>query len=141
MSKSIAIITAIFCKDIASILTSDAIKYCEEQGQTQYQCIEVPGAFEIPALLSAAIKSKKYDIYIILGCVIRGETSHYDHICNEVSSGVNKLAIDNNAALGFGVITAENYEQAMFRAKDRAIGTNTAKVALDMHNTIQQVLE
>jgi 6,7-dimethyl-8-ribityllumazine synthase len=63
-----------------------------------------------------AIATGKYDGYLALGCVIRGETSHYDHICNEVARGIGDLAMRHMAPMGFGVLTCENYQQALVRA-------------------------
>ena len=67
-------------------------------------------------VVSRAIATGRYDGYLALGCVIRGETSHYDHICNEVARGINELAIRHMAPVGFGVLTVETMEQARRRA-------------------------
>ncbi|MBT5435374.1 MAG: 6,7-dimethyl-8-ribityllumazine synthase, partial [Rhodospirillaceae bacterium] len=74
------------------------------------------GAFEIPGGMRMAIATGKYDGYLALGCVIRGETSHFDYICSEVARGINDLAMKHMAPVGFGVLTVENMEQAVVRA-------------------------
>ena len=79
--------------------------------------LEVPGAFEIPAAVRLAAGSGIYDGYVALGCVIRGETSHYDYVCGECARGLQHLALEHRLAIGFGVLTVENEEQAWVRAK------------------------
>lgn len=83
-----------------------------------YEIIKIPGAFEIPAAISFAhhFQGDNYDGYIALGCVIRGETSHYDHVCNECARGLQELAINHQIPIGFGVLTVETIEQANYRA-------------------------
>ena len=88
-----------------------------------YERFEVPGSFELPAAIRFAIGSetsnperKKFDGYIALGCVIRGETSHYDYVCGESARGLNDLVLEHGIALGYGVLTTENREQAVARS-------------------------
>lgn len=100
-----------------------------------YDVVAVPGSYELPAALNFARQSKtKYDGYVLLGCVIRGATSHYDLICESISFKFHNLAIDHNLAIGFGVLTCENYEQAEERADpDRKnYGGHAAAAALRM---------
>ena len=73
----------------------------------------VPGAFEIPFLASKMAHSKKYDAVICLGAVIRGSTSHYDYVCNEVSKGIAAVSLESGIPVMFGVLTTENIEQEM----------------------------
>ena len=72
--------------------------------------------FEIPSAIRIAIASGRYEGYVALGCVIRGETTHYDYVCAESASGLNRLALDHMAAIGYGILTTENKEQAFVRA-------------------------
>lgn len=109
------IVVADFYQDIAKELSRGASAYLDAQKLT-YDIISVPGAFEIPAAVSMAIACGKYDGYIALGCVIRGETTHYDYVCAESARGLNSLAIEHNAAVGYGILTVENTEQAWLRA-------------------------
>ena len=81
------------------------------------EVISVPGAFEIPAAIAVAAKAgAPYDGYVALGCVIRGETTHYDHICAESARGMQELASRDGLAVGFGILTCENEAQALVRA-------------------------
>ena len=89
-----------------------------------YERFEVPGSFELPGAIRFAIESektvssrKKFDGYIALGCVIRGETSHYDYVCGESARGLNNLVLEYAIALGYGVLTTENREQALARSR------------------------
>ena len=112
----ICIVVAKFYEDITDELINGATAAIEAQKST-YEIVQVPGAFEIPAAVRIAMESKKYDGYVALGCVIRGETSHYDYVCGESARGLNQLAIDHMAAIGYGILTVENPEQAWVRAK------------------------
>lgn len=76
----------------------------------------VPGAFEIPLITSKMAKSGKYDAVIALGAVIRGSTSHYDYVCNEVSKGIAAVALESDIPVMFGVLTTDTIEQAIERA-------------------------
>ena len=101
----------------------------------------VPGAFEIPLIASKMAKSKKYDAIICLGCVIRGATSHYDYVCNEVSKGIAKVSLDENMPVMFGVVTTENIEQAIERAGTKAgnKGYDCAMGALEMVSLLKGI--
>ena len=80
----------------------------------------VPGAFEIPLIAARMAKSGKYDAVICLGAVIRGSTSHYDYVCNEVSKGIASVSLETGVPVLFGVLTTENIEQAIERAGTKA---------------------
>lgn len=131
--KKILIISASFYSNYAKMLLDGATTQLDKAG-VKYKTIDVPGCFEIPAALSMAINSGQYDGFVTLGCVIRGQTTHYDYVCNECASGINKLAIDKNIAVGFGIITAENDEQAFIRAdiKQKNVGGRAADACLTM---------
>jgi 6,7-dimethyl-8-ribityllumazine synthase len=79
--------------------------------------VTVPGAFEIPGVISYAVACDNYDGYIALGCVIRGETTHYDYVCGESARGLMDLSVRKQAAIGYGILTVENMKQAKARAK------------------------
>lgn len=88
-----------------------------------YERFEVPGSFELPGAIRIAIESynypsdrRRFDGYIALGCVIRGQTSHYDYVCEESTRGLNDLVLKYGIALGYGVLTTENRDQALARA-------------------------
>ena len=99
----------------------------------------VPGAFEIPLIAKKMAKSGKYDAVIALGAVIRGSTSHYDYVCNEVSKGVAAASMESGVPVMFGVVTTENIEQAIERAGTKAgnKGYDCALGAIEMVNLIR----
>ena len=103
----------------------------------------VPGAFEIPLIASKMAKSGKYDAVICLGAVIRGSTSHYDYVCNEVSKGIAAVGLDSGIPVLFGVLTTENIEQAIERAGTKAgnKGYDCALSAIEMVNLIREIEE
>ena len=99
----------------------------------------VPGAFEIPLITSKMAKSGKYDAVIALGAVIRGSTSHYDYVCNEVSKGIAAIALESDIPVMFGVLTTDTIEQAIERAGTKAgnKGSECAQGAIEMVNLIR----
>ncbi len=134
MTKAL-IIEADFYTHISDLLRAGAISVLEEAG-IEHDVVVVPGALEIPAALLFVVENnlKTYDCFVVLGCVIRGETSHYDIVCNESARGLYDLALQYSLALGNGILTVENEEQAIERAdpqkKDK--GGAAAKAALHM---------
>lgn len=127
----ILIIEGRFYTHIADMLIEGATSYLQEQS-VSYESVDVPGALEIPLVLSAAAQSGKYDAYVVLGCIIRGETSHYDIVCNESASGVYAVALAQGLAVGNGVLTVENEAQAIMRADptQKNKGRDAAEAAL-----------
>lgn len=118
----VLIVEARFYEDIAEQLAKGAIAVFEESG-ISYTRLSVPGAFELPAAIGFAadgvesgLDAVSFDGYLALGCVILGETDHYEHICRETSHGLMNLAVNRGLALGFGLLTCQNYEQARVRA-------------------------
>ncbi len=109
----VLIVEARFYEDISDELAKGAIAVLDDAG-VAHQRLAVPGAFEIPAAIAFA--GGEFDGIIALGCVIRGETDHYDHICRECSRALMDMAVKDGVALGFGVLTCENYDQAWVRA-------------------------
>ncbi|MDD2981236.1 MAG: 6,7-dimethyl-8-ribityllumazine synthase [Hespellia sp.] len=101
----------------------------------------VPGAFEIPITAAKMAGSGKYDAVICVGAVIRGDTSHYDYVCNEVSKGVAQAGMSTGVPVLFGVITTENIEQAIARAGSKAgnKGYDCALSAIEMVNLLEQM--
>ncbi|TRL63916.1 6,7-dimethyl-8-ribityllumazine synthase [Staphylococcus hominis] len=100
----------------------------------------VPGAFEIPLVSKKLAQKNDYDAVITLGCVIRGATSHYDYVCNEVAKGVSKANDVTNTPVIFGVLTTESIEQAVERAGTKAgnKGAEAAVSAIEMANLLKQ---
>lgn len=129
-----------FYEDIADELVRGATAALQSAGAT-WEVVEVPGAFEIPAAISTAVRSlefvgarRRFDGYVALGCVIRGETTHYDYVCGETARALQDLAVKYCLALGFGLLTVENREQAEERAgvDRRDKGGAAARACLSM---------
>ena len=101
----------------------------------------VPGAFEIPLVASKMAKSGKYDAVICLGSVIRGDTTHYDYVCNEVSKGIATVSLESGIPVMFGVLTTENIEQAIARAGSKGgnKGYDCALGAVEMVNLLRTI--
>ncbi len=120
MRLHILIIEAGFYEDIATAQREGAITALEAEGAS-HEIISVPGALEIPGAIKIASTSDvHFDGYVALGCVIRGETTHYDTVCNESARGLMALTLHEGLAIGNGILTVENSEQAWARAdKDR----------------------
>ncbi|HEI7229022.1 TPA: 6,7-dimethyl-8-ribityllumazine synthase [Staphylococcus aureus] len=101
----------------------------------------VPGAFEIPLVAKKLASSGNYDAVITLGCVIRGDTSHFDYVCNEVAKGVSKVNDQTNVPVIFGILTTESIEQAVERAGTKAgnKGAEAAVSAIEMANLLKSI--
>jgi 6,7-dimethyl-8-ribityllumazine synthase len=129
----ILIVAARFYEDIADELVKGAVAHLTGAKAT-HEVIDVPGAFEIPAAIGFALSNEKYDGFIALGCVIRGETTHYDYVCAESARGLMGLTLQHSAAIGYGILTVENMEQAKVRAdrKDGNKGRDAAAACLRM---------
>lgn len=139
----IGIVAARFNEFITSKLLSGAMDGLYRHGveQDDIHVAWVPGAFEIPLIASKMAKSGKYDAVICLGAVIRGSTSHYDYVCNEVSKGIAAVSLETGIPVLFGVLTTENIEQAIERAGTKAgnKGYDCALSAIEMINLIQEI--
>jgi 6,7-dimethyl-8-ribityllumazine synthase len=111
----VLLVVAPYYQEISVALETGARLTLEAAG-VEVEKAEVPGAFEIPGAIAAAARTGNYAGFVALGCVIRGETSHYDHVCAECARGIMELTLRKDLVVGFGVLTVENYEQAVARA-------------------------
>lgn len=140
---NIAIIVSRFNEFITSKLLSGAIDALTRNNVSKenIEVIWTPGAFEIPLVAKKLAKSSKYDAIIALGAVIRGNTSHYDYVCNEVSKGIASVSLDSELPIMFGVLTTESIEQAIERAGTKCgnKGFDCALGALEMINLINKL--
>ena len=110
------VVEAPYYAHIAALLREGAERALAAAGAT-YETVQVPGSFEIPAAIGLAARaSDRFDGFVALGCVIRGETTHYDHICAETARGLQDLAVREGLAIGYGILTCENEAQALARA-------------------------
>ena len=129
----ILIAEARFFDDIADELVQGAQAVLDAANAT-FETVAVPGAYELPAAVRMAMESGRFDGYIALGCVIRGETSHYDYVCGESARGLMALCTEHGIALGYGILTTENRNQAWVRASraDKDKGAVAARACLQM---------
>ena len=145
MNKKVLIVDANFYQDLAAELVRGAVAELEKIG-VSYERLSVPGALEIPSaisLVSQGNDAKLFAGYIALGCVIRGETSHYDIVCGESARGLSKLALDRNLAIGNGILTVDNWEQAWARASvlKKNKGRDAAIACLSLFEIKQRYIE
>ena len=134
----VLIVEARFYEDISDELLSGAVNALENAGAT-FDKVTVPGALEIPGVVAMALAGAEeggtdYDGFIALGCVIRGETSHYDIVAGESARGLMQLSIDEAIAVGNGILTCDNAEQAWARARvaEKNKGGFAAEAVLSM---------
>lgn len=120
-----------YYKDIADNLLAGAQAEIEAAGAT-YEQIEVPGALEIPTAIAMAGRLSNYDGYVALGCVIRGETTHYDTVCNDSSRGLTLLGLSGHA-VGNGILTVETHAQAAVRADPAGQNKGAGAAAAALH--------
>ena len=129
----VLIVEARFYNDIVEEMVQGAIAHLEEKG-VAYERMPVPGAFEIPGVIAMTLKQGQYAGFVALGCVIRGETTHYDYVCGESARGLMDLSVHHGAAVGNGIITVENRDQAWARASrdKKNKGRDAAEACLRM---------
>jgi 6,7-dimethyl-8-ribityllumazine synthase len=113
--KPILLVVSPYYQELTDTMIEGATRAIEAVG-FDTQIITVPGAFEIPGAIAMAHTTGAFSGYVALGCVIRGDTSHYDYVCNESARGLQQLALEQHAAIGYGILTVENMEQALLRA-------------------------
>ena len=126
-----AIVVARFYEELAQRLVAGATGLFKAAGG-EIDVFEVPGAFELPLAALIAAETGRYDGIACLGAVIRGETSHYDHVCNEAARGIQEVSLRTGVPCGFGLLTVENMEQAMARSGGgkRDEGSDAAEAVL-----------
>ena len=131
----VLIVEARFYDDLADLLLAGARRSLEAAG-AEYNVVQVPGALEIPAAIAIAEESGRfpigvrYDGYVALGCVIRGETYHFEVVANESARGLTDLGIHHRLAIGNGILTTEDDDQALSRMQVK--GADCAQAAVEM---------
>jgi 6,7-dimethyl-8-ribityllumazine synthase len=113
---SFAVAVGRFYEDLAERLVAGARAAFAEQGHTEIEVFDVPGAYELPLAASYAAASGRFEGVACLGAVIRGETDHYDFVCSQAAAGVMRVQLDTGVPCAFGVLTCETMEQALARA-------------------------
>ena len=133
MGPRVLLITSRYYEKISLELEAGAMEVLEA-AEARVETVEVPGAFEIPGAVAMAADSDMYDAFVTIGCVIRGETTHYDYVCGESARGLMDLTVQRRLPIGYGIITVENQEQAWARAdrQQKNKGADAATAALEM---------
>jgi 6,7-dimethyl-8-ribityllumazine synthase len=136
-----AIVVARFYEDLAERLVAGAKAAFAEEGHTDVEIFDVPGAFELPLAAGYAARSGRFAGVACVGAVIRGETDHYDFVCAETARGVMHVGLDTGVPCAFGVLTCETMEQALARAggDKRDQGRHAAEAAIRMAALRQQL--
>ena len=139
----VAIVASRFNEIIVNKLLGGAVDGLVRHGveENNITAAWVPGAFEIPIAAQKLAQSEKYDAVICVGAVIRGDTTHYDYVCNEVSKGIASVGLKSKIPVLFGILTTENIEQAIARAGSKAgnKGYDCALSAIEMVNLLEQM--
>lgn len=142
-NMKVAIVASRFNEIIVNKLLGGALDGLIRHGvkEENITAMWVPGAFEIPVIAKRLALSKKYDAVICVGAVIRGSTSHYEMVCNEVSKGIAQTSLETGVPVLFGVITTDNIEQAVERAGSKAgnKGYDCATSAIEMADLMRQI--
>lgn len=125
------IVVAPFYRDIADMLIDGAKAEIEASGGT-WDLVEVPGALEVPTAIGIAERMSNFDGYVALGCVIRGETTHYETVCNDSSRGITLLGLQG-LCIGNGILTVENRDQAVVRADPGQMNKGGGAAAAALH--------
>lgn len=131
-SLRIGIVQARFNEDITNALASACLAELDKLG-VKADCIDhqlVPGALEVPLALQAMARRGGYDALVALGCIIRGETYHFELVANESGAGVTRIGLDHHLPIANAILTTENLEQAVARQTDK--GRDAAQVAVEM---------
>lgn len=142
-SCKVAVVVSRFNSFMTQAMLDGAIDTLSRHGldTDKVSVIWVPGAFEMPLVCKKLAASKKVDGIIALACVIRGATPHFEYVSSEVSKGIAKVMLDEGVPIGFGVVTAENIEQAIERAGSKSgnKGNDAAMSVIEQINLLKQI--
>ena len=137
------VIAARFNEAIVDRLLGGAIDTLTRHGadDSQVHVVRVPGAFELPLAAREAARGRQYDAIIALGTVIRGATPHFDYVCGEAASGLNRVSLEYGLPVAFGLLTTDTVEQAVERSGTKAgnKGADAAMTAIEMVNLLRQL--
>ena len=136
---SIGIVQARFNESITNALAAACIAELQAHGvdAARIHHVTVPGALEVPVALQALAETENYDALIALGCIIRGETYHFELVANESSAGVTRIALDFQLPIANAILTTENLSQAI--ARQSVKGSDAARVAIEMANLLEKI--
>jgi 6,7-dimethyl-8-ribityllumazine synthase len=138
----IGVVTARWNSQITYKLEEGALSELQSLGCTDIESVRVPGAFEAPLAARALLEAGCHGV-VVLGCVIRGETTHYDYVCQSAERGCTELQLRTGKPVGFGILTTENEEQAFDRAggKHGHKGSECAQVVVEMVRLLQTIAD
>jgi 6,7-dimethyl-8-ribityllumazine synthase len=133
------IVQARFNAGVTDALATSCLAELQRLGvlEKHITLVQVPGALEIPVALLAFAEKLKFDALIALGCIIRGETYHFELVANESAAGVSRVALDYQLPIANAILTTENMEQAIARQTDK--GRDAARVAVEMANLLESI--
>ncbi|HMJ37208.1 MAG TPA: 6,7-dimethyl-8-ribityllumazine synthase [Baekduia sp.] len=128
----LAFVVGRFYEDLADRLVAGARAVCEDEGITDIDTFDVPGAYELPLAAKLAAETGAYDGVVCLGAVIRGQTSHYDYVCGESARGIMDVQLQTGVPCSFGVLTVDSLDQALARSggDKRDSGRHAAEAVL-----------
>jgi 6,7-dimethyl-8-ribityllumazine synthase len=136
----LAIVVSRFNLDVSKRLLRGAVETLEEHGAPDPQVVWVPGACEIPLAALTLAESGEVDAIVALGCVVNGETAHFQYVCDQVSSGVQHVNLDTGVPCAFGVLTTFDRDQALARSGPKNNkGAEAAETAIEMANLIRRL--
>jgi 6,7-dimethyl-8-ribityllumazine synthase len=138
-----AVVAARFNDLVVTRLVDAAVDTLRRHGaaEADIELVRVPGAFELPLVARRLAQSRRYDGLVVLGAVIRGETPHFDFVCSECAAGLNRVALEFDLPVGFGVLTCDTVDQALARAGGKAgnKGNEAALAVLETVNLLRQI--
>ena len=138
---SIGIVSSSFNKVITDRLLKGALQELQQHEHNRLDVVWVDGAFEIPAVLKAMARTEHYDALLAIGCIIRGETAHFDYLAQACASGVMNVSVETSVPIGFGVLTCDTLAQAKARSEPGGDnkGVDAAKAAVNSIHTISHI--
>ena len=143
LEARVAVIAARWNGEITDGLLSGAIKALTRHriAQNNIEIFRVPGAFELPLASQRAARTGRFSAIISLGCVIRGDTPHFDYVCSETTRGIGQVSLNENLPVAFGLLTTDNLEQSLERSGDNSEnkGEEAALTALEMLTMLQKM--
>jgi 6,7-dimethyl-8-ribityllumazine synthase len=141
-NKKFAIVVSTFNQSVTQKLLDGALQCFAKNGATDVDVFRCPGAYELPQVASFITRKKQYDAVLCLGAVIRGETPHFDYICQECARGIGQVSYERGIPVLFGVLTTDTFEQAMERAGGSVgnKGYDTALGAIQMSNLFSHTI-
>jgi 6,7-dimethyl-8-ribityllumazine synthase len=136
----VAVVVARFNEDVSKRLLRGALGALEEHGVQDPDVFWVPGSFELPVTALALAERGNHDAIVCLGCVIRGETYHFELIAGQAAAGIMQVQLDTGVPIAFGVLTTEDRDQAMARSGSKNNkGADAAEAAIEMANLLREI--